>query len=44
MKIDLEEELDRTLKELDWDPKTTIPSKEKLQELGLDFLIKDLYK
>lgn len=40
---DLEGEVDRNLKELDWDLKTTKPSKKKLLELGLDDVAKDLW-
>jgi aldehyde:ferredoxin oxidoreductase len=41
---DLDKQVDDNLKALDWDLKTTRPSQKKLKELGLDFVIKDLYK
>ncbi|MFC2070763.1 aldehyde ferredoxin oxidoreductase C-terminal domain-containing protein, partial [Chloroflexota bacterium] len=40
---DIEAEIDKNLKELDWDLKTTKPSKKKLLELGLDDIARDLW-
>ncbi|MFC1900848.1 aldehyde ferredoxin oxidoreductase family protein [Chloroflexota bacterium] len=40
---DLEGQVAECLKELDWDLETTKPSKKKLEELGLEDLIKDIY-
>ncbi|MBI4579217.1 MAG: aldehyde ferredoxin oxidoreductase family protein, partial [Planctomycetes bacterium] len=31
------------LREMDWDPETAVPSRAKLEELGLAFLLDDLY-
>ena len=40
---DLEKQVDDNLKALDWDLTTTKPSKNKLLELGLDDVAKDLW-
>ena len=40
--VDLEAQLERNLKALDWDRETTKPSKQKLLELGLDDVAMDL--
>ncbi len=40
---DIEKQVDDNLKSLDWDLNTTKPSKEKLLELGLDDIAKELW-
>jgi aldehyde:ferredoxin oxidoreductase len=40
---DLEGQVTENLKKLDWDLETTKPSKKKLEELGLNDIIKDIY-
>lgn len=41
--IDMDEQAEFHMKALSWDPETCKPSKEKLQELGLDDVAKDLW-
>ncbi|GAB4342024.1 MAG: aldehyde ferredoxin oxidoreductase family protein [Candidatus Abyssubacteria bacterium] len=43
-RADLQQFLDDYYNERGWDPKTGLPTRAKLQELGLDFAIKDLEK
>jgi len=40
---DLEKMLDSFYEEKGWDVKTGIPTPKKLKELGLDYVVKDLY-
>ncbi|MFC2038583.1 aldehyde ferredoxin oxidoreductase family protein [Chloroflexota bacterium] len=40
---DIETQISENLIALGWDPKTTIPTKEKLVELGLDDIVKEYY-
>lgn len=41
--LDMDEQMDHFLKEAGWDPETCKPTKEKLLELGLDDVAKDLW-
>ena len=40
---DIEAQVTENLKALDWDEKTTVPSKAKLLELGMDEIAKEYY-
>ncbi len=41
--VDLDTQVSEYFRELDWDLETSHPSLKKLQQLGLDFVIQDLY-
>ena len=40
---DIDEQIGRGLEKLGWDPETAKPPKERLLELGLDAVAKDLW-
>jgi aldehyde:ferredoxin oxidoreductase len=40
--VDYRTEVREYLEEMDWDTSTTVPSEERLRELGMEFLIQDL--
>ena len=42
--VDIDEQITRSLKQLDWDLETTKPSRKKLLELGLDDVADELWQ